>query len=140
MPTGPLPSLRAVYETLLFLHILAAFALMSGIVIFSSTAFGVVLGPRQLFVATRLTDVGATLALVFGVWIVLREDVYDITDGWILGAIVLWVVAVALGGMTGKAMAGAADPRLSGRAAVLHWLTTVATVGILVLMIWKPGA
>lgn len=127
------------YETLLFLHVLAAFALMAGIVMFSATAFGVVLGPRQLFVATRLTDVGATLALVFGVWIVLREDAYDITDGWILGALVLWVVAVALGGMTGRAMAAATDPRPRGRTAALHWATTAVTVAILVLMIWKPG-
>jgi uncharacterized membrane protein len=128
-----------VYETLLFLHVLAAFALMAGIVMFTGTAFGVELGPRQLFVANRLTDVGATVVLVFGVWIVLREDVYDITDGWILGAIVLWVIAVGLGAMTGRAMAESHGSRPEGRAAVLHWATTAVTVAILVLMIWKPG-
>lgn len=127
------------YDTLLFLHVLAAFALMAGIVMFSATAFGVTLAPGQLFLANRLTDVGATAALVFGVWIAVREDAYDITDGWILGAIVLWVAAVGMGTMTGRAMADRPGARLDGRAAVYHWVTAALTLGILVLMIWKPG-
>jgi hypothetical protein len=125
-------------ETLLFLHVLAAFALVAGLVMFSATALGVTLGPGQFFLANRLADVGATVALVFGVWIVLREDAYDITDGWILGAIVLWVIAVALGTMIGRSMPDGAT-RVEGRLAMLHWLTTAVTVGILVLMVWKPG-
>ena len=126
-------------DALLFLHVLAAFALLSGIVMFSATAFGATLGPRQFFLANRLTDVGATLALGFGIWIVLREDFYDMTDGWILGAIVLWVIAVALGSSIARFMPEGST-RLEGRAVALHWLTTVAAVAILVLMIWKPGA
>jgi hypothetical protein len=27
-----------------------------------------------------------------------------------------------------------------GRAALMHWLRTLAVLGLLVLMIWKPGA
>lgn len=127
-------------DALLFLHVLSAFALVSGIVMFSAVAFGATLGPGQLTVANRLTDVGATAALVFGVWIALKEDVYDITDGWILGAIVLWVAVVAMGTMTGKLMADAPDGRLRGRPALFHWTTAALTVGILVMMVWKPGA
>jgi hypothetical protein len=126
-------------ETLLFLHVLAAFALAAGIVMFSATAFGATLGPRQFFLANRLTDVGATLALGFGVWIVLREDFYDITDGWIIGAIVLWVIAVGLGSSIARVMPEGAT-RLEGRAVLLHWATAAVTTAILVLMIWKPGA
>ena len=126
-------------DTLLFLHVLAAFALMAGIVMFSAAALGVTLGSGQFFFANRLTDVGATVALVFGVWIVLREDVYDITDGWILGAIVLWVAAVATGSSIARFMPEGTT-RVEGKAVALHWLTAALATAILVLMVWKPGA
>ena len=126
-------------DALLFLHVLSAFALVAGVVMFSAAAFGVPLAGVSRTVANRLTDVGATAALVFGIWIVLREDVYDITDGWILGAIGLWVFAVATGTMAGRAVPEGDDARLDGRAQALHWVTVAATVGILALMIWKPG-
>ena len=127
------------YETLLFLHILAAFALVSGIVIMSALALGAPIGSGTFTLGERLTEIGATLALIFGVWIALREEFYDITDGWILGAIGLWVVATGLGIMAGKSMPEG-ELRVAGRTAVFHWAAAAATVGILVLMIWKPGA
>ena|SRR3712207_2367342 len=127
------------YETLLFLHVLAAFMLMTGIVMISAMALGASIGTRAVFVGNRLIEIGATLALVLGIWIALREDVYDITDGWILGAIGLWIVATALGGTANRRVTEGEDPRFEAGAPLLHWLATVAVVGILVLMIWKPG-
>ena len=126
-------------ETLLFLHVLAAFALMAGVVMFSALALGVPIGRGSRTVADRLTEIGATAALVFGIWIVLREDIYDLTDGWILGAIGLWIVAVATGTMAGRAVPEGDAPIVTGRAKALSWAATAAAVGILVLMIWKPG-
>jgi hypothetical protein len=128
-----------VYETLIFLHILSAFALVSGIVIMSALAFGAPIGAGTFTLGNRLTEIGAMLALIFGVWIVLREDFYDITDGWILGAIGLWVLATGLGTMAGKSMPEG-ELVVRGRTAVYHWAAAAALVGILVLMMWKPGA
>jgi hypothetical protein len=126
-------------DALLFLHVLSAFALMAGVVMFSALALGVPIGAGSRTVADRLTEIGATLALVFGLWIVFREDIYDVTDGWILGAIGLWVVAVATGTMAGRAVPEGDAPVMDGRAQALSWAATAASVGILVLMIWKPG-
>ena len=140
MPTGPPRRLRRdVYETLLFLHVLAAFALMAGVVMISAMALGVPIGSRAVFVGNRLIEIGATLAVILGIWIALREDVYDITDGWILGAIGLWIVATALGSTANRRVTEGEPPRFEPGAPLLHWLATVAVVGILVLMIWKPG-
>jgi hypothetical protein len=128
-----------VYETLLFLHVLSAFALVAGLVLMSAAAVGAPIGMGPFTLGNRLTEIGATLALIFGVWIAIKEDFYDITDGWIIGAIGLWIVATALGTMAGRAMPEG-EFRVEGRAALLHWAAVAATVGILVLMIWKPGA
>lgn len=127
-------------DTLLFLHVLAAFMLMAGVVVISAMALGVSIGAGTLSFGIRMTEIGATLALIFGVWIALREDVYDITDGWILGAIVLWVAATALGSISGRGVTEGDDPRFKGNAAVMHWLSAACATGILVLMVWKPGA
>ena len=126
-------------DTLLFLHVLSAFALMAGVVMFSALALGVPLGRGTRTLADRLTEIGATTALVFGIWIVLREDIYDLTDGWILGAIGLWVVAIATGIMAGLSVPEGDDPPVDARAKAFSWAATAAAVGILVLMIWKPG-
>jgi hypothetical protein len=124
-----------VYDWLLFLHLLAAFLLAVTAVTYSAVALGAAAGPRTLFVADRCWDVGGIGTLVLGVWLALHLDEYEIWDGWIIGAIVLWAVATGLGESTRKRFA---EP--DGRAALLHWLRTVAVVGLLVLMIWKPGA
>jgi hypothetical protein len=128
-----------VYETLLFLHVLSAFMLVAGVVTISAMAVGASIGTTAVTIGNRLTEIGATGALVFGIWIALREDVYDITDGWILGAIVLWLVATALGTVAGRRITEGDDPRFERGAALLHWLGSAAVIGILVLMIWKPG-
>ncbi len=127
------------YETLLFLHVLAAFMLVAGVVMVSAMALGASIGTTGVKVGSRLIEIGSTLALVFGVWIALREEIYDITDGWILGAIGLWIVGTALGSMSGRRLTEGDDPRFAEGAALLHWLAAAAVVGILVLMIWKPG-
>ena len=127
-------------DTLLFLHVLAAFALVSGVVMFSALALGVPIGPGTFALGNRLVEIGGTGVLAFGLWIVFREDVYDITDGWILGAIGLWIVATGMGTMAGRAVPEGGDPRLEGRSVAMHWVAAAATLGILVLMIWKPGA
>jgi hypothetical protein len=140
------------YETLLFLHVLAAFMLMSAVVMLSAAVLSAQLPSSAETLANRLWDIGAVGTIVFGLWIVFREDVYDVTDGWILGAIGLWVVAGALAGIIrmsiGEAQAAPAATEggesravaWPARAVRLHWVHAAVTVGFLVLMIWKPGS
>jgi hypothetical protein len=127
-----------VYDWLLFFHLLSAFLLMVTVVTYSAVAFGSVTGGRTLFVADRCWDVGGLGTLVLGVWLALYLDEYEIWDGWIIGAIVLWVVATGLGQSARERLAQA--DVVDGRAALVHWLRTLAVVGLLVLMVWKPGA
>jgi hypothetical protein len=125
-----------VYDTLLFFHLLAAFLLAVTVVTYTAVALGAAAPGRTLFVADRCWDVGGLGTLVLGIWLALDVDQYEIWDGWILGAIGLWVVATGLGV---RARIGADDVSAE-RAPLMHWLRTVAIVGLLVLMIWKPGA
>jgi hypothetical protein len=132
-----------VYDWLLFFHLLAAFLLAVTAVTYSAVALGAAAGGRTLFVADRCWDVGGIGTLVLGVWLALHLDQYEIWDGWIVGAIVLWVAATGLG-ETARKRIERPDPNgpivYDRQAALLHWLRTVAVIGLLVLMIWKPGA
>jgi hypothetical protein len=130
-----------VYDWLLFFHLLAAFLLVVTIVMYSAVALGATLDGRATFVADRCWDVGGLGTLVLGIWLALNLDEYEIWDGWILGAIALWVIATGLGESVRKALAereaGAITP---GAVRTMHWLRTVVILALLVLMVWKPGA
>jgi hypothetical protein len=137
-----------VYDWLLFFHLLAAFLLSVTAVTYSAVALGAPAGGRTLFVADRCWDVGGLGTLILGVWLALYLDQYEIWDGWIIGAIVLWLAATGLGDGVRRGFA-AAEPgtpaaggvaTVESRVALMHWLRTLAVVGLLVLMIWKPGA
>jgi hypothetical protein len=124
------------YDWLLFLHLISAFLLAVTVVMYSAVALGAVTNPRTLFMADRCWDVGGLGTIVLGVWLVLNLDQYDITDGWIIGAIVLWFVATGLGQTVQRRAAAEETVAI----ATWHWLRTLAVVGLLVLMVWKPGA
>jgi uncharacterized membrane protein len=148
------------------LHITGAFFLVGGSV--SAGVLNVLAGraerPSEIALLLRLIKpvvavigVGIATTLVFGIWL-WHEQGYGIGTAWIWASLVLWVLAAALGGRGGKyqertrklaeqlTAAGDAttdelralirDPR--GNA--LSWLAGVATLAILVLMIWKPGS
>jgi hypothetical protein len=80
--------------------------------------------------------VGGLGTLVLGIWLALNLDAYDFFDGWIIGAIVLWFLATGLGQMVQRRMAGGETSAVD----TLHWLRTLVVIGLLVLMVWKPGA
>ena len=54
-------------------------------------------------VGTVATGIGAGGTIVFGIWLAFSVGDYDIWDGWIIAAIVLWMATGAVGGRTGKA-------------------------------------
>jgi hypothetical protein len=140
---------RAVYDWLLFLHVLAAFALVATLVTFSALALGAPRAPRIVLVADVLWNVGGLATLVLGIWLAIYLDGYEVWDGWILGAIGLWAIATELGRRARRDLPPEAAPAGDGGAVVagvqsqwvlMHWLRTVTVLGLLVLMIWKPGA
>jgi hypothetical protein len=119
------------YEWLLFLHLIGAFAVLGSVAVYSVLIAGGdrVAGPQLSTLGKRLFDVGGGLTLVFGVWLALDVDGYGIFDGWILGALVLFVIASAIGGRMGQI------PSRAEYAAM-----TIVTLALLVIMIYKPGA
>ena len=155
-------------EWILSLHVLSAFAYVAGLVVF-----------WVLVVAVRRTDlpeattrmapivkvgnaavgVGATGTIVFGIWLALSYGGYDVWDGWIIAALVLWLASAETGRRTGAAyMAGmkkAEALRAAGQTGpssellainrtqtgvLMHAISTLLVLLILIDMIWKPGA
>jgi uncharacterized membrane protein len=156
------------YDWLLFLHIATAFMLVSAIVLFTY----LILGGRSLDVPSdivrmfRISKVGDVLmaigsigVLVFGIWLAIDVDSYELWDGWIIAAIILWLVFGAVGSRIGKIYYPARDrakalvaegrdepnPELnamlrSQTGLVLHFITVGVALLLLVDMIYKPGA
>jgi uncharacterized membrane protein len=156
------------YDWLLFLHVLSAFAVVAGMVIFSvAIATGwnrdrpaeVV----QLFRVSRIGDpligIGMGGVLVFGIWLAIDIDGYELWDGWIIAAFVLWLLLGAIGSREGKVYNAARDrarelersggdspsPELrsllrSRRGLWLHLASVVIVLLFLLDMIFKPGA
>ena len=154
-------------DWLLSLHLLAAFALVSGVVAIAAVNVAAVRRERPSEIALLMglgkvpqivLQVGLAGTLVSGIWLAIDLDAYSITDGWILAAIALWIVGSALGGIGGAraqrvhaevdraAAAGdVATPELLAQVRdrsrfALHAGSGLATLLILILMIWKPGA
>ena len=124
------------YDWLLFFHLIAAFLLGVTVVVYSAVALGATAPGRTLFVADRCWDVGGLGTLILGIWLALHLDEYGFFDGWILGAIALWFVATGLGQSIQRRTASGD----AAAVAAMHWIRTIVIIGLLVLMIWKPGA
>ena len=123
-------------DWLLFFHVLAAFLLAVTIVMYSAVALGATAPGRTLFIADRCWDVGGLGTLVLGIWLALKLDQYGFFDGWILGALALWFVATGLGQSVQRRIASGETSAI----AAMHWIRTLVVIGLLVLMVWKPGA
>jgi hypothetical protein len=129
-----------VYNTLLFLHVLSAFALMITVVVFSAYALGAPRSPRVLLVSNVLWGIGGIGTIVFGVWLAIYLKAYHVYDGWVIAAIVLWFVANGFGSSAQAGFAADADEAKASRAALMHWLRSITVLALLVVMIYKPGA
>jgi len=97
-------------DWMLALHVLSAFAYVAGIVLFwvlvvavrrTDTVEGTLRMEPMVKVGNGAVGVGAGGTILLGLWLAFSVDGYDIWDGWIIAAIVLWVVSVALGQRTG---------------------------------------
>jgi uncharacterized membrane protein len=154
-------------DWLLALHLLAAFALMAALVLFTAVMVAnwgdgrpqrASAYFRVAAIGGPLIGVGAGLTLLLGIWLAIDLAAYQPWDGWVIAAIVLW----AIGGYTGSKVgahytslqelvdrlaAGGDEPnaelaaKLSDRSIrTLHAITVIAFTAVLVLMIFKPGA
>lgn len=156
-------------DTLLFLHIASAFALVAALVVYWTIAVAgrnverPVDSLRYFRIAKPanvLIIVGTVGTLVFGIWLAIDFEAYEVWDGWILAAIVLWAINAGTGQRGGKTYAEAqklaerlvaenrgAEPspelraRLKNRNAILlNLASSLAVLLILIDMIYKPGA
>jgi uncharacterized membrane protein len=155
------------YETLLFLHVTSAFAFVASYAGFTvaflfarrvdrpEPALALL---RIVRPADALAWIGATGTILFGVWLAIKVDGYELWDSWIVGALALWLVTeealrrenLLFGKARRAARAPLATPEeraadvralLRTRTAnLLHGAGGVGMLGILALMIFKPGA
>jgi uncharacterized membrane protein len=100
---------------------------------------------------------GSLLTLIFGLWLV-DEAGFDYGDGWIVAALVLWVLANAAGGYGGRrdkrtaelarrlaAEGDAPNTELEARvrdplSLALSYGSGLIALALLGVMIWRPGA
>lgn len=131
------------YDVLLALHLLSAAIAFVTIVLFTAWAVGAPATRGGFAVADAAWNVSGAGLLVFGVWLALDVDGYELWDGWILGALVLFAAASGFGAFARTPLLAALDAgaaEVSARqVTVWHWLRTLSVLGILVLMVWKPG-
>lgn len=140
------------YEWLLLFHVLAAFALVAAVVIFWTVIVAAWRAPAEradVLAATLgrpavvLVTLGSLMTLVFGVWLAIDLDGYELWDAWILASLVLWAVGVGAGERSGRVFGqpgGFSEPELRRRGLALQVVSSLALLAVLVLMIYKPGA
>jgi uncharacterized membrane protein len=149
-------------------HLFGAFALVGALTVYAiaTVAARRIADPQQALTLGRIVGsgtialrIGLVAAPVFGIWLVFAVKGYAISNGWIVAALILWLVVGALGDRSVvefKKAIGLADRLSSGgrqgpdddlhralrsRAVlVLRAGAALAAIAILVLMIWKPGA
>ena len=155
-------------DWLLALHVLSAFAYVGGIVLFwvlivavrkTNTADGTIRMEPIVKVGNVAVAIGGVGTILLGIWLAFKLDSYAIWDGWIVAALVLWVLSTPIGQRTGveytrgltKAKeldaAGQTGPNAellalnrTTRGVVLHGLASLTVLLILLDMIFKPGA
>jgi hypothetical protein len=134
-----------VYDFLLFVHVLSAVFLFAMVVMYSAFAFGWPAPRPAVTLAQALDGIGGAGTLIFGVWLALYIDGYEIWDGWIIAALVLWAAAAETGRRAHAGMfsvEGGPDgvATLDRDAIRWHIIRTALIVLLLADMIWKPGA
>jgi uncharacterized membrane protein len=157
----------SLYQWLLFFHVTGAFFLIGGIVIAGILNIAAIAKDRRpsqvatlyrlIRLGVPLIGLGLLLTLAIGLWLV-HEVGYGYGEAWIVIAIVLWVLASALGGIDGKyqRQTGELAERLAAegdassrellarlrdpRALAISYGSGLMAFAVLGLMIWKPGA
>jgi uncharacterized membrane protein len=153
---------------ILALHVLSAFVYVAGVVLFwvlvvavrrTDTPEGTMRMEPVVMVGNIVVGLGAGGTIILGIWLAFSVGGYDIWDGWIIAALVLWMISTPLGQRTGAAyMQGMNKAQELQRAdetgpstellalnrtssgVFLQFLWSVVVLLLLLDMIWKPGA
>jgi uncharacterized membrane protein len=155
-------------DWILALHVLSAFAYVAGMILFwvlivavrrTDDPEGTIRMQPAVVVGNAAVGIGAGGTIILGIWLALSVGGYDLWDGWIIAALVLWAIAAAVGQRTGKAYMEGVNKAQELRAAgqrganaellalnrtqngvILHAVASAVVLLILIDMIWKPGA
>jgi uncharacterized membrane protein len=136
----------SLYETLLFFHVLGAFALVAGTTAMAPFAFGWGQAALERTGAARLagigsilSGVGAVLTIVLGLWLVHKVG-YSFFRFWILAALVLWAIAGYCNGQVSTSARDVGKGEDGGRNVKALWVVDmVAAMALIAIMVWKPG-
>jgi hypothetical protein len=127
-------------DTLLFLHLLSAAALVTAVVAFTAVALGVRLEPSAARAFLGLFHAGLVGLVLFGIALAIDIDGYHPWDGWVLIALVLWAAVGYTGDKAALAYRDNEGAALSAEARRMQWITVALVVLLLADMIWKPWA
>ena len=154
-------------DWILALHLISAVALIAAEVAFtimiaalwrSSDAPKIASTMPLARLGTVLVAVGMAGTIVFGVWLAISLDRYELWDGWVIAALVLWAIGGFVGQKAGEGYAAGgqlageltaqgttSSPELAetfgaSRAFWFHIATLLVVLLIVIDMIWKPGA
>jgi hypothetical protein len=155
-------------DWILAVHVLSAFAYVAGVILFwilivavrgTDSPDGTIRMEPIVKVGNAAVGVGVGGTIVLGIWLAFSVGGYDIWDGWIIAALVLWALSAETGRRTGAeytaGMKKAEELQAAGQTGpsaellavnrtqaglVLHALSTLLVLLILIDMIWKPGA
>ena len=156
------------YDWLLALHILSAAALVAAVVLYTVLILSTrgLDRPSEIARYFRLARVGDVLmpigslgVLIFGIWLAIDVEAYQVWDGWVIAAIVLWFIFGGVGTRLGKLYNGARDRArklvaegrdepdaelrevmTSQTGLILHLTAVLVVILFFVVMIYKPGA
>ena len=78
--------------------------------------------------------------LIFGIWLAIYVKGYEVWDGWVLGAIVLWAIASYAGTTLGRSYEAFREGNGTAPPLALHLILSGAILLLLIDMLWKPGA
>jgi hypothetical protein len=155
-------------DWVLAFHVLSAFSLVAGMILFwvlivavrsmDTPADTLRLGPVAR-VGNATVGLGLGGTILFGVWLAFSVGGYNIWDGWIVAALILWLIGAELGRRTGAAYmegpvkaqeleaAGQTGPspellavNRTSTGLLMHTLASVVIFLLILDMIWKPGA
>jgi hypothetical protein len=155
-------------DWVLALHVLSAFSLVAGMTLFwvlivavrrmDTPADTLRLGPVAR-VGNATVGLGLGGTILFGIWLAFSVGGYNIWDGWIVAALILWLIGAELGRRTGAAYmegpvkaqeleaAGQTGPspellavNRTSTGLLMHTLASVVIFLLILDMIWKPGA
>jgi uncharacterized membrane protein len=155
-------------DWILTLHVLSAFAYVAGVILFwvlivavrrTDSPDGTIRMEPIVKVGNATVGIGAGGTIILGIWLAFSVGGYDIWDGWIIAALVLWLLSAETGRRTGAGyvagMRKAEELHAGGQTGpsaellainrtqtglVMQGLTTLLAILILIDMIWKPGA